>query len=82
MMPNRASVKKVAQCHLNCPIQPISRAIDSKLTLIEARRLLQAVRWSNLMLKIPATAANTSDCTTHLRRVSQIEDLKSAVKKM
>jgi transaldolase len=32
-------------------------AIDTQATLTEARRLWQAVGWSNLMLKIPATAA-------------------------
>jgi transaldolase len=32
-------------------------AIDTQTTLTEARRLWQAVGWSNLMLKIPATAA-------------------------
>jgi transaldolase len=31
--------------------------IDTQATLTEARRLWQAVGWSNLMLKIPATAA-------------------------
>jgi transaldolase len=32
-------------------------AIDTQATLTEARRLWQSVGWSNLMLKIPATAA-------------------------
>jgi transaldolase len=32
-------------------------AIDTQATLTEARRLWQAVGWSNLMLKIPATTA-------------------------
>jgi transaldolase len=36
---------------------PPQLAIDTQATLTEARRLWQAVGWSNLMLKIPATAA-------------------------
>jgi transaldolase len=36
---------------------PPQLEINTQTTLIEARRLWQAVGWSNLMLKIPATAA-------------------------
>jgi transaldolase len=41
---------------VNLDLSP-NRAIDTQATLTEARRLWQAVGWSNLMLKIPATAA-------------------------
>ncbi len=39
---------------------PPQVALDPQATLTEARRLWQTVGWSNLMLKIPATAATVS----------------------